>query len=160
MKRKSRKDSKKRVKMSGSMRSLRKGVQRLLSSGKYLIRGDRDGRIDLGEAGGTWATNDIDNALIYGDQISVVTKPKKILQSEIDDAFANYVDPNYGKGYSFDDATPAEWIKLRDRLLKDGYDALEITAPVNGNVQDFWILEQPKLLSVEEALLELEEEEG
>ncbi len=48
----------------------------------------------------------------------------------------------------------------RDGLLKDGYDALEITAPVNGNVQDFWILEQPTLLSVEEALLELAEKEG
>ena len=45
-------------------------------------------------------------------------------------------------------------------MLKDGYEALEITAPVNGNVQDFWILEQPKLLSVEEALLELEEGDG
>jgi hypothetical protein len=67
---------------------------------------------------------------------------------------------NFGKEYSFDDATPTEWAKLREGLLKDGYDALEITAPVNGNVQDFWILEQPKLLSVEEALLELAEEDG
>ena len=44
-------------------------------------------------------------------------------------------------------------------MLKDGYDALEITAPINGNVQDFWILEQPKLLSVEEALLKIAEED-
>ena len=44
-------------------------------------------------------------------------------------------------------------------MLKDGYDALEMTAPVNGSLQDFWILEQPRLLSVEEALLELAEEE-
>jgi hypothetical protein len=50
-------------------------VERLLASGKYLIRGDREGRIGLGEADGTWATNDIDNALIYGNQISVVRKP-------------------------------------------------------------------------------------
>jgi hypothetical protein len=74
------------TKMSQSMQFLRKGVERLLSSGKYLIRGDFEGRINLGEAGGTWATNDIDNALIYGDQISVVPRPKKIFQSEIDDA--------------------------------------------------------------------------
>jgi hypothetical protein len=44
--------------------------------------------------------------------------------------------------------------------LKGWDDALEIAAPVNGNVQDFWILEQPKLLSVEEALLDLAEEDG
>ncbi len=50
--------------------------------------------------------------------------------------------------------------KLRERLLRDGYDALEIMAPITDNVQDFWILEQPKLLSVEEALLEIAEEEG
>lgn len=60
--------------MSPSSQSLREGVDRLLSSGKYLIRGDREGRIDLGEAGGTWATNDIYNALIYGDQIMVAPK--------------------------------------------------------------------------------------
>lgn len=110
--------------------------------------------------GGTWATNDIENALIYGNQISVVPKPKKILQSEIDDAFARFVDQNFGKEYGFDEATPTEWEKLRDRLLQDEYDALEITAPVNGNVQDFWILEQPRLLGVEEAILEIGEEDG
>ena len=33
-------------------------------------------------------------------------------------------------------------------------------AHVNGNVQDFWILEQSKLLSVKEALSELEERDG
>ena len=34
------------------------------------------------------------------------------------------------------------------------------TVPVNGSVQNFWILEQPKFLSVEEALLKLAEEDG
>ena len=150
------KRKRKRVKMR---RSFRKHAERLLHSGKYLIRGDFEGRINLGEAGGTWATNDIDNALIHGNQISVVPKPKNILQLEIDDAFARYVDSNFGKEYSFADATPTEWAKLRDGLLKDGYDALEITAPVNGNVQDFWILEQTKLLTVEEALLGSAEED-
>ena len=70
------------------------------------------------------------------------------------------MDQNFGKKYSFDDATPTEWAKLRDGLLKDGCDALEITVPVNGNVQDFWILEHPKLLSVEDAPFEMAEEEG
>ena len=136
-------------------KSLRKNVERLLSSGKYLIRGDCEGRISLGEAGGTWATNDLDNALIYGDQIWVVQKPQRILKLEIDDAFAKYVDQNFGKEYSFDDATPEEWEKLREGLLRDGYEALEITAPVWEDVQNFWILERPKLLSVSEALLDL-----
>ena len=36
--------------MSGSVQSLRKDVERLLSSGKYLIRGDWEERIDLGES--------------------------------------------------------------------------------------------------------------
>lgn len=87
-------------------------------------------------------------------------KPHRILKSEIDDAFARYVDQKFGKEYSFDEATPTEWEKLREELLKDGYDALEVTAPVNGNVQDVWILEQPRLLGVEEALLEIAEGDG
>ncbi len=64
-------------------------------------------------------------------------KPKNILRSEIDDALARYVDQNFGKEYGFDGATPVEWEKLQEGLLKDGYDALEITPPVNRNVQDF-----------------------
>jgi hypothetical protein len=109
--------------------SLRKNLERLLSSGKYLVRGDRQGRISLGEAGGTWATNDLDNALIYGDEIWVVQKPWRIHKLEIDDAFAKCVDQNFGKEYGFDDATPEEWQKLREGLLRDGYEALDIIAP-------------------------------
>ena len=132
-----------------------KDVERLLSSGRYLVRGDREGRINLGSAGGTWATNNVQNALIYGDQVSIVLKPKRILQMEIDDVFAKYVDPRFGMEYSFADATDEEWVKLRDGMLKDGYEVLEITAPVGQNIQDFWILEQPRLLSIEEALSDL-----
>jgi len=43
----------------------------------------------------------------------------------------------------------------RQSSQKGGYDALEITAPFGENVQDFWILEQARLLSVEEALSDL-----
>ena len=120
-----------------------------------MVRGDREGRVNLGCAGGTWATNNVENALIYGEQMSIVLKPKTVLQLEMDDAFAKYVAPGFGKEYSFADATDEEWAKLREGLLKDGYDALEITAPVGQDIQDFWILEQPGLLSVEEALSDL-----
>lgn len=122
------KASQKRKTKNPSKRNLR-DVKWLLSSGRYLVRADREGRVNLGCAGGTWATNDVRNASIYGDQISVVLKPRRILQLEIGDAFVKYVDPGFGKEYSFADATDDEWAKLREGMLKDGYDALEITAP-------------------------------
>ena len=116
--------------------------------------------ISLSEAGGTWVASNTDNALIYGDQISVVPMPQTILKSRIDDAFAKHVDPKFGKDYHFDDATPEEWAKLRENLLKDGYDALEITTSFGESVQHFWILERPRLLSIEEALSDLAEEDS
>lgn len=147
-------------KRSCSRQSLKKDIERLLSSNKYLVRRDREEGITLGEAGGTWVTSNIDNALIFGDQISVVPKPQRILKSRIDDALAKHVDPKFGKEYHFDDATPEEWAKLREGLLKDGYDALEITTSFGESVQHFWILKQPKLLSIEEALADLAEDGG
>jgi len=149
-----------RSKRSRSRQSLKKDIERLLSSAKYLVRRDCEERIGPGEAGDTWVTNSIDNALIYGDQISVVPKPQRIFKSKIDDAFAKYVDPKFGREYHFDDATPKEWAKLRKGLLKDRYDALGITPPFGENIRHFWILEQPRLLSIKEALADLAEEDS
>ena len=151
---------KQRNKRIRSSQSLKKDIERLLSSSKYLVRKDREEGVGLGEAGGTWVTSDIDNALIYGNQISVVPMPQRILRSRIDDAFAKHVDKKFGKDYYFDDAIPKEWAKLREGLLKDGYDALEITNSFGESVRHFWILEQPRLLSIEEALANLGEEKG
>jgi len=149
-----------RSKRSRSRQSLREDIERLLSSSKYFVRRNREERISLGEVVGTWVTNNIDNALIFGDQISVVPKPQRIFKSKIDDGFAKHVDAKFGKDYHFDDATPEEWAKLREGLLKDGYDALEIITPLGESLQHFWILEQPRLLSIEEALADLAEEDS
>lgn len=116
--------------------------------------------ISLGEAGGTWATDNIDNALMYGDQISIVPKPQRILRSRMDNVFAKYVDQKFGKDYHFDDATPEEWAKLRKGLLENGYDALEITTSSGESVQHFLILEEPRLLSIEKALANLAGEDS
>lgn len=67
-------------KRSRSRQSLKKDIERLLSSNKYLVRRDREEVISLGEAGGTWTTDNIDNGLMYGDQISIVPKPQRILR--------------------------------------------------------------------------------
>jgi hypothetical protein len=97
---------------------------------------------------------------MYGDQISTVPKPQRILRLRLDDAFTKYVDPKFGKDYHFDDAIPEEWAKLRKALLKDGYDALEITTSSGESDQHFLILEQLRLLSIEEALANLAEKDS
>jgi hypothetical protein len=45
-------------------------------------------------------------------------------------------------------------------LLKDGYDALEIITSSGESIQHFWILKQPRLLSIEEALADLAEQDS
>jgi len=147
-------------KRSRSRQSFKKSIERLLSSSKFLARRDREEVISLGEAGGTWATDNIDNALMYGDQISIVPKPQRILRSRMDNVFAKYVDQKFGKDYHFDDATPEEWAKLRKGLLENGYDALEITTSSGESVQHFLILEEPRLLSIEKALANLAGEDS
>lgn len=145
---------KKRTQTSPPSHSLREDIERVLSSNRYLVRRVSEEWIGLA-SGGTWVTGNINDALIYSGQISAVLIPQKVLKSGIDDAFAKYVDPKFGKDYHFDDATPEEWAKLKESLLKDGYDALEITASSGESVQHFWILKQPRLLSIEEALEDL-----
>ena len=148
------------TKRERSRQALRKDIERLLSTNKYLISRDREEKISIGEAGGVWVTNDIESAFINGEPAWVVPMPQRILKSGIDDALAKHVDSKFGKEYHFDDATPEEWAKLRESLLKGGYDAMGISSSFGESVQHFWILERPRLLSIEEALANLTEEDS
>jgi len=102
----------------------------------FLVRGDsgRSAETSLGIEGGKWATDSIELAGTFGDNIHYVAKPTKILNES-----AFQLADRVGKD-DFSELTASEWEQIRNDLIKEGYDAVNLGEGHMDGANDFWIL--------------------
>lgn len=110
-----------------------------LASGKYLVRGARDGSFRLGNEGGLWATDNPELAKTFGDRLEIVPMPSKIHNSDYFSIGERAgIDPSEGVHAS--ELTPEEWNTIREGLKQEGYDAVNFGSGHMDNANDFWLL--------------------
>ena len=121
-------------------------TQKEVNDSGYLIRGSGQSGsyqdIFSDRAGGTWATNDLEYAKRYGEFLDYVEKPKNVIKFDhIHDAFGKYVGEDIGA----ESATKEDYLKLKNALLKEGYDALEVGVETLGefpvSTRETWLLD-------------------
>ncbi len=128
-------------------RVLVEDVTELVESGRYLVRGAgaMEKRLGIpeefvsGGVGGTWATRDIEYAREYGEPLSFIETPRKILS--IGEGKEVFEGVDFGK---------VTWEEMRDFAGSRGYDAIEFLPGFLSTRNEIWILERPKLLSAED----------
>jgi hypothetical protein len=121
--------------------STQRATQKAIRSGNYLVRGVKERSLFLsegegGDSSGVWATNSIEAARVFGDELELVPKPKHVFVSDMFE-LARLVGED-----DFSHLTKEEWSQLRRMLLDRGYDGVNLAIGHLDEADDYWILRE------------------
>ncbi len=119
----------------------------------HAVRGVRQPGLVLGQGeSGVWATDSIDNALSYGENLELVKLPDKMWEGDLLGLMNHFRKPKDAL-LGVDELTKKDWDRAEKYLKSKGYGGANFGHQASDKSNDFWIFAQTKRSPVKMALV-------